>query len=222
LYIKGLPHELTVAENGREGAEVFAREWFNIVFMDMEMPVMDGYEATRRIRSWEKNNGKQETPVIALTAHTMRNDRDKCMKAGCSAMLIKPYKKEQLIKMLDTYGSRAAHADEAEEGAWHLVTVDPDMKEIIPFFMDQTKEDIRHLNDALETVDYDTLRRVGHNLKGSSPSYGFHAMAEMGLAIESAALERKDMNVLKKMVGDLERYFRNVRIEYTFLDEQTD
>jgi len=105
-YLKSFPHKIEMAENGQIGLNKYMAQPFDIVLMDMQMPVMDGYTATQKLREWEKKQNKKQTPVIALTAHALREDRQKCLNAGCSEYLSKPIKKALLIKMLEFFTSR--------------------------------------------------------------------------------------------------------------------
>ena len=100
-------HRVKVAGNGREALEVLARESFDIVLMDVQMPEMDGYEATRAFRNRERGT-HSHLPIIALTAHAMIDDRDKCLAAGMDAYLTKPIKPSELDDLLESYLSRRA------------------------------------------------------------------------------------------------------------------
>ena len=102
-YLKKMPHTLDIRENGRLGVDKFVSGEYDLVLMDMRMPVMDGYTATREIRKWERENRKDATPIIALTAHAFIEDRQKCLDAGCTDYLTKPFKKEDLLKKLSEY-----------------------------------------------------------------------------------------------------------------------
>jgi len=102
-YLKAYPCEIKTAENGQTGVEKFMAESFDIVLMDMQMPVMDGYSATRKLREWEKKEERKPVPVIALTAHALKEDRQKCLDAGCSEYLSKPIKKIVLITTLESF-----------------------------------------------------------------------------------------------------------------------
>jgi two-component system sensor histidine kinase/response regulator len=99
-FLKKFPFKMDDAENGGEAVEKFKNNKYDLVLMDMQMPIMDGYSATRIIREWEKENGKEETPILALTAYAMKEDREKTIKAGCSDYLTKPVKKEKLLEAL--------------------------------------------------------------------------------------------------------------------------
>ncbi|GAB6041879.1 response regulator [Endothiovibrio diazotrophicus] len=102
-YLKRTPHRLTVVVDGREALETFRRGAFALVLMDIQMPVMDGHEATRAIRAWEREQGRAPTPIVALTAHAMREDEEKSLAAGCDGHLTKPIRKAKLMEAISTF-----------------------------------------------------------------------------------------------------------------------
>jgi two-component system sensor histidine kinase BarA len=101
LFLKDLPHKLKVANNGAEGLELAREAHFDIIFMDIEMPVMDGYESTRKIRAWEKQTSTKPSIIIALTAHALTEARDKIIEAGCDSFLTKPISKDKIISTIN-------------------------------------------------------------------------------------------------------------------------
>ena len=102
-FLKKTPHTIEVAENGKVGIDKFLSGEYDLVLMDMRMPVMDGYTATGEIRKWESENQKVPTPIIALTAHALMEDRQKCLDAGCTDYLPKPLKKQDLLDKILEY-----------------------------------------------------------------------------------------------------------------------
>ncbi len=102
-YLKKSPHHVDVAENGAIAVDKFKSGAFDLVLMDIQMPVMDGYTATGEIRKWEGEKGLEETPVIALTAYAAREDEQKSLDAGCTAHLTKPIKKVMLLETISRY-----------------------------------------------------------------------------------------------------------------------
>lgn len=95
--LKKYNHDVTIANNGVEAIEKFREQKFDVVLMDIMMPVMDGLEATIKIREFEiSNNIDTRTPIIALTANTMDNDRDKCISYGMDEFMAKPFDLEKL------------------------------------------------------------------------------------------------------------------------------
>jgi signal transduction histidine kinase/DNA-binding response OmpR family regulator len=96
-YLKKTPYRLDVAENGEVACGKFKAGSYDLVLMDMQMPVMDGYAATREIRGWERANHRPPTPILALTAHALQDDAEKSLEAGCTAHLTKPIQKAILL-----------------------------------------------------------------------------------------------------------------------------
>ncbi|MBE9536971.1 MAG: response regulator [Proteobacteria bacterium] len=95
-----------MAENGEVAVQMFISGKYDIVLMDMQMPVMDGYTATAEIRKWEKENGRDETPIIAFTAHALKEEVDKCLKAGCTGHIAKPAKKKEILAVVSKFSGR--------------------------------------------------------------------------------------------------------------------
>lgn len=102
-YLKNGPYEIIEAENGLEAVDKIKSEQFDIVFMDVQMPEMDGYTATGQIRTWENETHKEHLPIIALTAHALSEDRQKSLRAGCDDHVAKPFKKETLLGVINRY-----------------------------------------------------------------------------------------------------------------------
>ncbi len=95
--------EITIAENGKEAVDLFLKNNFDLIFMDIQMPIMDGTEATKKIRELEKKSGGH-TPIIALTANAMKGDRERFLACGVDEYLSKPLKKEVLIRTVESLG----------------------------------------------------------------------------------------------------------------------
>lgn len=105
LFLKKLPYLIDVAENGSEAFELFQRKEYDVVLMDIEMPVTDGYEATTMIRGYEKDNSREKTPIVAVTAHALPENEDKAYEVGCDYFLTKPVRKADLISTIQKYGA---------------------------------------------------------------------------------------------------------------------
>ena len=104
-YFKKTPHHVDVAENGAIAVEKFASGKYDLVLMDVQMPVMDGYTATAKIRKLEESRGLKRTSVIALTANAMKEDEQKSREAGCDGHLTKPIRKDVLLEAIEKYGN---------------------------------------------------------------------------------------------------------------------
>ena len=108
-YLKKTPHKIEIAENGEIAVEKFMSGKYDIVFMDMQMPVMDGYTSTKIIRKWEAEKGSESTPIIALTAHALKEDEQKSLDAGCTSHLTKPIKKVKLMETIQEYAKKKTY-----------------------------------------------------------------------------------------------------------------
>jgi signal transduction histidine kinase/DNA-binding response OmpR family regulator len=105
-FLKKMPYRIDYAENGRDGFEMYISQGpYDLVLMDMQMPVMDGYSAVREIRAWEEREGRKHTVVIALTAYAMQGDVQRSLDSGCDGHLSKPIKKMELIQTITQFTS---------------------------------------------------------------------------------------------------------------------
>jgi CheY-like chemotaxis protein len=104
--LERLGHSTVLAQNGRQAVDLFDSGVFDIVLMDVQMPELDGMEATAVIREHEKRTGAR-TPIYALTAHAMKGDREQCLAAGMDGYLTKPIQSQELYKLLDMVGLAA-------------------------------------------------------------------------------------------------------------------
>jgi CheY-like chemotaxis protein len=105
-FLKDSSVELDEAEDGKTAFEKFKKNVYDLVLMDMQMPVMDGYTATKKIRTWEKRVNAEETPIIALTAFALKGDAEKSLDAGCNSHLAKPVKMETLLNVLKEFADK--------------------------------------------------------------------------------------------------------------------
>ncbi|GAB6044052.1 PAS domain S-box protein [Endothiovibrio diazotrophicus] len=103
-YLKRTPHHLELVENGERAVAAVQARRFDLILMDMQMPVMDGYSATRAIRAWEREQGRTPIPILALTAHALGEDHRRSLDAGCDEHLNKPLKKPQLLTAIERFG----------------------------------------------------------------------------------------------------------------------
>jgi len=99
-YFKRLPYVVETAENGKVAVEKFTSGHYDVVLMDIQMPVMDGYTAVRTIRAWETEHRRPATPILALTANASAEDREACLAAGMDGFLVKPLERERLAAAL--------------------------------------------------------------------------------------------------------------------------
>lgn len=113
VFLKALPYKLDLAEHGAAGVEKFQSGQYDLVFMDIQMPIMDGYEAIRVMRLWEQEQQRGKTPIIALTGNTHAEDIGKARAAGFTAHVTKPLKKTTLLEAIQRYAITASGEESA-------------------------------------------------------------------------------------------------------------
>lgn len=202
-YLEDTPYQVDVAETGAIACEMFKAGHYDLVLMDRQMPVMDGLTATRTLRAWEKTNGRRPTPIIALTASALKGDRETCLAAGCTAYLTKPIKQDVLLQAIRHYSSPEyalspdeEHADAAESRATRRLA------ERIPAYLENCRQNVIAMRDALDRSDFGVVTILGHNLRGSGGGFGFPAITDLGAGIELAS-KGKDAGEVRTLLTDL-------------------
>lgn len=201
-YLKKTGHTVDTAENGEMAVNKFKSGRYDLVLMDMRMPVMDGYAATSDIRRWESETGRTPAPIIALTAYASGEDAEKSLKAGCTAHIPKPVKKAELLEAIGRY----AKGDEKI-----TVPLDPEIANLVPGYLENRHKDIVRMREALEKGDYEAIEYMGHSMRGSGKAYGFNSISDIGQRLEQAA-KAADAEEICRLIEDLSSYIE--RVEY--------
>ena len=222
VLLNNMPFEIQIAENGAEAVNKFTSGRYDLVLMDMQMPVKDGFCATREIRAFEKKKGLAPVPVIALTAYALHEDVAKCLSAGCQEHVRKPIRREKLFKVLSrhlaTTKKDVGGASPTVEGNEQLsdqkvVQVDKNFAEFVPAFMEDILQDIRKMAQTLARQDFDAVRKVSHRIKGAGGGFGLETISEIAGTLEAAAKSRSNDNTAKAL-SDFSDYVNTLQIEY--------
>jgi PAS domain S-box-containing protein len=177
-------------ENGRLALDKAESAPFDLILMDMNMPEMDGYEATRTLRA--RGYAK---PILALTANAMSDDSQRCLDAGCNEYLAKPIDRGRLLRAIASHlgmGKAAGEAAEPSPEAGNspivsLYAEDPEIAEILGGFVGRLAIQTKAMHAAYEDRQHDDLRRLAHKLKGAGGSYGYPSLTEACGMLEGAS-----------------------------------
>ena len=191
-------HTVVLAVNGREAVAYAHRRGFDIALLDVQMPEMDGFQATAAIRAAEKGTGRH-LPIVALTARALKGDREACLAAGMDDYLSKPIRTEELLSILERLGGEAGPAPPAStsvEPAFDsenlLTRVGGDRKllaEIVDIFRVESPRMLADLRRCLETGDARGVMEAAHALKGCVGNFGGRAAADAASALERMGRE---------------------------------
>jgi PAS domain S-box-containing protein len=214
-------HTVVVAGNGRKALEAIARNKFDLVIMDVQMPEMNGLEAARLIRAQEKP-GEARLPIVAMTAHAMKGDREQCLAAGMDAYITKPINPELLFRAIEgtsyenvtSLPKPTAGSFDPEgllrraSGDWALA------REVINMFLEDTPEVLAQMREALAQNNPNAIERAAHRLKGAAANLEARDLANIAFQIEQAAnqgnISEEYVARLEKGVDDLKRALQSL------------
>lgn len=214
----GFPFD--VAENGMQALDKVKNNRYRLILMDCQMPVMDGYHSTRRIRRYEEENNLHRTPIIAMTANAMLGDKEKCLEAGMDDYMSKPlnrYLLEKTLKKWDPFASRdAVKADQPVKAdaalnninsKWLNVKALAEIKEfmgeetddLLNLFLQETPAMMSTLKQLYKDVDYEQVRQIAHTLKSTGANIGATGFSHFCKKMEAAAIA-KDSDEVKDSI----------------------
>ena len=193
------PLTLAMAVNGRAALESAERDWPDVVLLDLEMPVMDGYETARRLREMEKAQGRKRCKIVAISSNDEKAIIERALAAGCDEYLVKPAPREALWRILSS--QKITQQEEGTAEASDPVTVDLDLKDTLPAFLESRRKTLDEMPGALKKGDRARFKRLAHRLAGSFALYGFRWAAQHCRAIEKDAADGEAGKLLAQVAA---------------------
>lgn len=187
--------KVTKADNGHIAIDILAKEKFDIILMDIQMPELDGVEATKILR----NKLSLKTPIIALTANAFRTEIDKCMSVGMNDYITKPFNEEELLKIIykHTKNAIAEHEKDREQKLYNLSSIEElargdeeFIQKMLSIFITQIQETIPLVDKAFKEKDYAEISRLIHKIKPSIEGFGIYSIKEKVKDLEMNAKEK--------------------------------
>ena len=184
-------HAVTIAADGREALAMLERERFDVVLMDVQMPVMGGFDATAAIRARERETG-EHLRIVAMTAHAMRGDRERCLAAGMDGYISKPIDPRQLFAAVEEAVPESgptgvdAHAEAFDAAALRRRVDGNDaiLREVIGLFLEDCPARLAAIERAIKQRDAEALRQAAHALKGSAANVSAVRLADAASVLE--------------------------------------
>lgn len=188
-------HQVEVADNGLIAVEKWKANQFDVILMDVQMPNMDGLEATKRIRELENNSGER-IAIVAMTAHAMKGDKERCLAVGMDGYLTKPIRKPELFAALEGLGNDepAVPVEQGESSssvidwttALDLVGGDEGLfREVLAAAVEENQELLEQIDEAIAARDSVTAKRLAHTIKGGARAIAAEETAEIAASMEA-------------------------------------
>lgn len=198
-----------VAADGLQCLQALHQEHFDVVLLDMQMPVMDGYETAAMIRQDTSLSG---IAVIAMTAHSMVGDREKCLASGCSDYISKPFKANQLAELITRHlpGSRWDTAARSENSI---------INDLMPELLEMLEEMLKSLYECWHKKDLNGLQSLSHDIKGTSGMYGLTEISNLAAQLEKDAREHDYGGLAAKIIQLQEKY---LEVKVLFLGKSSE
>ena len=189
IYLKRMGLTVTIAENGKLAIEESEKNDFDLVLMDMRMPIMGGLEAVKILR--QKDFKK---PIIALTANAMQEDREACYQVGCDDFLTKPIDSAKLFETLGAYlEAKIPEAMEEVPVVSSLLDEDPEAIDLIKRYVHKLADTVKAIEQSIQENDWENLSDILHQLKGTGGNFGYPVLSSLAGKMEFQAInENKD------------------------------
>lgn len=169
--------DVTTAKNGLDCLQILQHKSFDMILLDIQMPIMDGYETAQLIK---EDVNLKHIPIIAMTAHAMNGDREKCLASGCNSYIAKPFKAEELVEEIKK------HLTSDIKVSKHNLSNNLFINELIPEFINILSNMIENLADAIHNNNMEEIKSISHDIKGTSGMYGFNKISNIAAQIEKA------------------------------------
>ena len=176
---------VTEAEDGRQAVTAARNGLFDLVLMDVHMPVLDGPGALRQLRQHEREAGLPPVPVVALTAGTPDDAAATLARDPWTEVALKPMRKAELLALVERLAGRRPGETEPSVAT---PSVDPAIAQLLAVFLRRRQDDVAALTAAVEAGDLETCARMGHRIKGSCATYGFLDASDIARGIEQGAV----------------------------------
>jgi len=224
MYLKDYPVHIQAAENGEEALEYFATDVFDLILMDVRMPIMDGITATREIRDREKLGAGAPQIILAVTAHAFQEQKNKFLRAGFDGVLTKPFFKRELIQTLFKFTTRNRLMPSPEKMGNKAIgycleneapeKIPESFREMLPDLLQTISGDLTLMKSFLHSKDYESIYVTAHSLRGVAGMFGFQKLASL-ITDLSQTIKARDFIVVDELFTVLDTYVIQLKIQFS-------
>ena len=206
---------VTIVDNGKDAISEAVSNEFDMVLLDMQMPIMDGFTAARLLR----NQGYKK-PIIAITANSRHETLTKCIDDGCDSYITKPFRKQALYSTLEHYlnGEPSDKQNPFEPIYSNIVEEEPELAHAVLRFLDYLPQRLTNIEQALDTKNWDELKNLVHQLKAAA-TFGYDVLGALACQVEIAAAQ-ESVNNTTKLIEELREHCTRVLAGKNHVNEQ--
>ena len=218
-FLKGFGCEVDIVSNGQEAIELLSSQStpkYSLILMDCHMPLMDGMEATKIIRSWQKEKIYKNIPIVAITADTTRGAKERCISYGMNDYISKPVQKEQLKSIVEkylTFDNSANTLWDFQDALERFSNSEEVLRKILILFIEDTDKILQKLASDIESENFALIKAYAHTLKGSSSNVSALKIKDFAQLLEQAALEN-EMSSVNLFYKELSKIWQETLAEF--------
>ncbi|MDP3021915.1 MAG: ATP-binding protein [Sulfuricurvum sp.] len=193
---------VTIVSNGIDACDAAMKNRYDLILMDEQMPIMNGYDATEKILAYEKEHHLSHTPIVSLTANVLKGSREKAFEHGYDAFLGKPIVLKEMEDLFERYFTKNEFIEknekkeiesttESERLKQALMLDDDQIRQLLDLFHTKMKNILPELKEAILNLDYKSIAKIAHTIKGSSGNFRYEELSKLAASIEKSAREER-------------------------------
>jgi len=205
MYLRKLGATVSIAGNGQEAVKLAVAHPFDLILMDMQMPIMNGLDATVCLRECGYTR-----PIVALTANVTGDDHARCTDAGCDGFLTKPIERARFIQVVSSYLHEADNVTDTLPIYSSLLDEEPEFSGLINNYVSMLPGIVATIREAFEDIDWPRLKTLVHQLKGGGGNYGFNGVSDLAAKLEFQVISQNSSEI-EVVLRNLESYVLRIK-----------
>ncbi|OYZ55875.1 MAG: hypothetical protein B7Y17_07350, partial [Sulfuricurvum sp. 24-42-5] len=212
---------VTIVSNGVDACDAAMKNNYDLILMDEQMPIMNGYDATEKIMAFEKEHDRIHTPIVSLTANVLKGSRERAFEHGYDAFLGKPIVLKEMEDLFERYFTKYKFTEESEKKEVKstaeierlkqaLMLDDEQIGQLLDLFHTKMKNILPELKEAILNLDYKSIAKIAHSIKGSSANFRYEEFSKLAAVIEKSAREEETLFDFKEAYIEFEEAYEKL------------
>lgn len=212
---------VTIVSNGVDACDAAMKNNYDLILMDEQMPIMNGYDATEKIMAFEKEHDRIHTPIVSLTANVLKGSRERAFEHGYDAFLGKPIVLKEMEELFERYFTKYKFTEESEKKEVKstaeierlkqaLMLDDEQIRQLLDLFHTKMKNILPDLKEVIVNLDYKSIAKIAHSIKGSSANFRYEEFSKLAAVIEKSAREEETLFDFKEAYIEFEEAYEKL------------